>query len=91
MEPPLLRVILPRLLLIAIPFAMWFVWAQVARRTGRPMGATPWAWLFAAGAALVALSLVATALLQPDNRGETYVPGEVGADGRVTPGRFEKR
>ena len=87
----MLRVMLPRLLLFVVPFAIWFVWRQVSLRTGRPMGATPWAWLFAAGAALAALSLVVTALLQPDNRAETYVPGEVGADGRVSPGRFEAR
>jgi drug/metabolite transporter (DMT)-like permease len=91
MEPPVFRVLLPRLLLIAVPFAIWFVWREVARRTGRPMGATPWAWLFAGGALLVAASLMATVVFQPDNRRETYVPAEAGADGKVSRGHFEQR
>ncbi|RAK57971.1 hypothetical protein [Phenylobacterium deserti] len=55
------------------------------------MGSTPYAWLFAAGAALVAASLVVTAVLQPSHRGQTYVPGEVQPDGTVSKGRFEQR
>ena len=87
----MLRVLLPRLILFLVPFAIWFVWREVARRTGRPMGATPWAWLFGAGALLAGLSLMATVAFQRDNRGEAYVPAEAGADGRVSPGYFEKR
>ena len=90
MEPPLLRVVLTRLLLMALPFVAWFIWREVARRTGRPMGSTPYAWLVAAGAVLVGLSLVGTVVFHPDNRQEHYVPGEVTASGEVTPGRFEK-
>lgn len=86
----MLRVILFRGVLIAVPFAVWFVWREVARRTGRPMGATPWAWLFAAGALLFGLSLMATTLFEPDNRGERYIPAEVQPDGEVTPGYFKK-
>ena len=48
-----------RLLLIAVPFIVWFVWRDVARRTGRPMGATPWVWLVAAAGLLFGLSLMA--------------------------------
>lgn len=87
----MLRIYLPRLLLFSLPFAIWFVWREIARRTGRPMGATPWPWLFAAGAVLAALSLMATVAFQRDNRRETYVPAEAGADGRVSPGHFENR
>jgi hypothetical protein len=89
-EPPLPRVILLRLLLIAVPFVIWFAWRAVARRSGREMGSTPYAWLFAAGAALVGLSLVGTVVFHPDNRHERYVPGEVTASGAVTAGHFEK-
>ncbi len=91
MEPPVLRVLLPRLLLIAVPFAIWFVWREVARRTGRPMGATPWVWLVAGAALLLAASLMVTVVFQPDNRNETYIPAEAGADGKVSRGHFEKR
>lgn len=86
----MLRVILVRLLLFAAPFVVWFVWRDVARRTGREMGSTPYAWLVAAGAGLIGLSLVAAVVVHPDNRHERYVPGEVTADGSVSKGYFEK-
>jgi drug/metabolite transporter (DMT)-like permease len=88
MEPPLLRIVLLRLLLAAVPFVVWFVWRAVARRSGREMGSTPYAWLFAAGAVLVGLSLAATVVFHTDNRRERYVPGEVRADGSVSKGYF---
>ncbi len=55
------------------------------------MGSTPWPWLFAAGAFLLALSLIGTVVFHTDNRNERYVPGEATPSGRVTEGRFEKR
>jgi type VI protein secretion system component VasK len=79
-----------RLLLIALPFAVWFIWRAIARRTGREMGSTPYAWLFAAGAALVGLSLIGTVVFHRDNRHDRYVPGEATASGQVTKGYFEK-
>jgi type VI protein secretion system component VasK len=90
MEPQLPRVVLIRLVLIALPFVVWFFWRAVARRTGREMGSTPYAWLFAAGAVLVGLSLIGTAVFHRDNREDRYVPGEVTASGTVTRGYFEK-
>jgi hypothetical protein len=90
MERPLLRIVLIRAALVATPFVIWFLWAAWARRNGRVLGATPYGWLFAAGAVLAGLSLFATVLLRPDNREELYVPGEATASGAVTPGHFEK-
>lgn len=87
----LLRELAPRLLLVAAPFVIWFIWREVARRTGRPMGSTPWTWLVAIAGVLLAVSLLATALFHGDNRGETYVPAEVEAGGQVSPGHFEKK
>ena len=84
------RVLLLRLLLFSAPFVVWFVWREVARRTGREMGSTPYAWLVAAGAALITLSLIGSVVFHPDNRHERYVPGEVTADGTVSKGYFEK-
>lgn len=86
----MLRILLLRGALVALPFALWFAWRWWARRTGREMGATPWPWLLAAGLALMGLSLMATTVFHRDTRGEVYVPGEAGADGKVTPGRFEE-
>jgi hypothetical protein len=80
-----------RSLLVAAPFVAWFIWRAVARRTGRPMGATPWAWLVAAGGFLLGVSLIATAVFHEDNRGDTYVPAEAAPGGRVVPGHFEKK
>lgn len=87
----MLRLLILRGALMAAPFAAWFIWRWWARRTGREPGATPWAWLTAAAGLLLGLSLIATAVFHTDNRGKTYVPGEVGADGRVTEGRYEDR
>ena len=89
MERPLLRIVLTRALLMAVPFVIWFAWRAWARRSGREMGATPWAWLIGAGAILVGLSLMATVVFHKDNRGERYVPGEALPDGQVTGSHFE--
>jgi hypothetical protein len=86
----LLRLLITRALLVALPFVAWFVWAAWARRSGREMGATPWAWLCAAAALLVGLSLMVTVFFYEDNRGERYVPGETQPDGSVTGSRFER-
>jgi hypothetical protein len=85
------RIIAFRALLFLVPFVAWFVWAWWARRSGREMGVTPWPWLFAGAALLVAGSLMATAIFHTDNRGETYVPAEPRPDGTVAEGRFERR
>jgi hypothetical protein len=83
--------ILLRVVLVAIPFLVWFAWAAWAKRSGRPMGSTPWPWLVVASGLILAASLIAMVAFKPDNRGKVYVPAEVTADGRVTPGRFEAR
>jgi heme A synthase len=77
--------------LFAIPFALWFLWWAWSKYTRRPMGSTPWPWLFAAGAVLVGISLMAGVLLHRDNRGQVYVPAEATPSGKVVPGHFEER
>lgn len=84
----MLRVMFVRLLLVAAPFAVWYAYRWWARRNGRPLPATPYAWLFLTGIALMTGSLFATALLSPDTRDQIYVPGEALPDGRVTEGRY---
>jgi hypothetical protein len=85
----MLRLILTRSLLVALPFALYFAWRETARRSGREMGATPWGWLTGAGLALVAVSLMATVAFHKDNRREGYVPAEAHPGGAVTPGAFD--
>lgn len=89
MGPCLLSVLLFRAVLIATPFAIWFVWREWARRNGRVMGATPWAWLSAAAAVLVGLSLLISPLLNRERQGGRYVPAETLEGGRVAPGHYE--
>lgn len=91
MEARLLSLFIVRSILVATPFAVWFLWAAWARRTGREVGATPWAWLIAIGGLLFGLSLMLSTVFQSDNRGETYVPAEVTEGGEVTPGRFVEK
>jgi hypothetical protein len=86
----MLRLLLPRLLLLAIPFAAYWLWREQARRSGQPMGSTPWGWLVGAGGVLLAVSLIATVVWHEDNRRETYVPGEASPDGHVSPGHFTR-
>ena len=80
---------LTRALLIALPFAVYLGWRAYAIRTGRPMGATPWAWLTAIGVVLAGLSLMATVLFREDNRSYTYVPAQAQPDGQVRPSGFD--
>jgi drug/metabolite transporter (DMT)-like permease len=80
-----------RLLLIAVPFLIWFAYRWWVKRQGRPLPSTPYVWLFLAGIGLMTGSIFATALSEPDNRDQVYVPAEQGADGRFVPGHFEDR
>ena len=91
MEPPLPEALATRAALFAVPFLIWGLWWAWSRRTGRPMGSTPWPWLIAAGAVLVGISLMASAIFHRDNRGEVYVPAEASASGEVSKGHFEER
>lgn len=84
----MLRLLLTRALLVALPFGVYLLWRRWSLRSGREMGSTPWPWLTAAGAVLVGLSLMATAVFHDDNRGKTYVPAEAHPGGQVTPGGF---
>ena len=88
MGPPLPEALATRAALFAVPFLLWALWWAWARRSGRPMGSTPWPWLFAAGAVLVGISLMAGAIFHRDNRGEVYVPAEAEASGAVAPGHY---
>jgi drug/metabolite transporter (DMT)-like permease len=84
----LLSILLYRALLAALPFLAYFVWREIARRRGQVMGSTPWGWLVAAGAVLVALSLFLTVIFHTDNRNQVYVPAQAHPGGQVTPGGF---
>lgn len=87
MERRLLRILFVRVLLIALPIVAWFIWADIARRRGKPMGRAPWAWLLAAGLVLAALSLLIGGLMAPSiGPDSTYVPVQTTPSGKVIPG-----
>ena len=83
----MIRMMIARGLLVALPFAAWFAWSWWAKRTGRTVPPAPYAWLFLGGMVLMALSLFATALIGPEHTDDVYVPAEV-VDGRVVEGRY---
>jgi drug/metabolite transporter (DMT)-like permease len=85
----MIGIVLFRILLAALPFAVYFLWRRLAMRSGRPMGSTPWAWLICAGAVLAGLSLMLSVAFHADNRAERYVPAEPDVSGAVRPGHFE--
>jgi hypothetical protein len=87
----LVRTLLIRAAFFLLPFAAFFFWRAWARRTGRPMGSTPWTWLVAAGATLAALSLVVSALFPLGPHTGAYVPARVRADGSIAKGYFVPR
>lgn len=83
----MLSLIAIRLLLVALPFLLWLGWMEIAKRRGKPLGSTPWAWLLAAGLALAAISLIVGGLLAPRvDPDATYVPVQISPTGEVTPG-----
>lgn len=68
----MLRFAVVRLLVALIPFVAWFAWAYIAKKRGKPMGYTPWAWLVAAGLALSTLTLLGAGVISPDNTDAVY-------------------
>jgi hypothetical protein len=59
-----------------------------APRRAEPMPARTWLWLAAAGAVLVAASLIGGVFLPHAPDRGTYIPAEVRPGGAVTPGHF---
>ena len=89
MERPLLRLLISRLVLAAIPFIIYFAWHAWIVRQGREPRVTPWGWLIVAAGVLVSLSLIATVIFTPSHLGRTYVPAETQPDGSVKPGHYQ--
>lgn len=96
----MLKAILERVILFFVPIALGYLWRLASERRAeaepravpapRPPASQPafWLWLAAIGALLVAGSLIVGPLLPHPPDRSVYVPAEVGADGRVSPGHF---
>jgi hypothetical protein len=104
MEPPLLKAILERVVLFFVPIALGYLWRwategraktapqpRIATAEPRPPGMRRQTllWLAAAGAVLVAASLIGGVLLPHAPDRPVYVPAEVQPGGDVSPGHFE--
>ena len=85
----LFKLLLSRLVLAAIPFAVYFAWHFYIKSRGRDAPAPPWGWLIAAAAVVVGLSIIVTVAVTPNNKGRHYVPAQTLPDGSIRPGRYE--
>ena len=86
----MIRIVLLRALLFALPFAIYGAYLLLSRaRSIVPDHDTPWTVLFISGLALVAASFVYVGLTEGDSTKGRYVPAHV-VNGQVVPGQVEK-
>jgi hypothetical protein len=86
----MIRILLVRALLFAVPFAIYGAYLLLARaRSIVPAHATPWTWLFVAGLSLVAISFVYLGLTEGESTQGLYVPPHT-VNGKVVRGHIEK-
>ncbi len=90
----MLRITIIEILLLSVPFILFFTYRAVVgarrRAAGAPIDETPYQLLFLAGALLSIALLVGGVLLrggQPSNTDRVYIPPH-SVDGRIVPGRF---
>lgn len=82
----LLAIVIP----LALPTALYFIYAQIARRRASATGAElppmqmPWSWLLLAGGLLVVVTTLVVYLFQDGGRG-IYHPAQI-IDGEIKPG-----
>ena len=85
----MIRVLLIRALLFALPFAIYGAYLLLARaRSIVPPQDTPWTWLFVAGLSLVVASFVYVGLTEGESTQGRYVAPHV-VNGKVVPGHVE--
>jgi len=84
-----IREILLRVLLFAIPFALYGLYLFLTRRRlGANAPDTPWFWLIVSGLLLVIASFVYVGLTEGDGTQGQYVPPHE-VNGKVVPGHVE--
>ena len=86
----MIRVVLLRALLFALPFAIYGAYLLLSRaRSIVPQHDTPWTVLFVSGLTLVAASFVYVGLTEGESTQGRYVPPHV-VNGKIVPGHVEK-
>ncbi len=84
--------ILIHLLLIAIPFLVWFAYAWLRQRAearGQVWRDAPFVALLAIGLAISTGALFFLDAFEGAPPGSTYLPAHVDEQGEIVPGRFE--
>jgi hypothetical protein len=87
----MIRIILTRLALFLLPFALYGLYLFLLRwrpHAVRPQ--TPWTPLFIAGLSLVILSFIVLGLMEGDSTEGVYIPPHV-VDGKIVPGHVEEK
>ncbi len=87
----MIRIILERMVLFALPFALFTAYVFVFhRRLQNPRPDTPWFWLTAAGLVLVILSFFYVGLTDGESTRGVYVAPQY-VDGKIIPGHVDKQ
>ncbi|MBI1328452.1 MAG: hypothetical protein GC166_00965 [Alphaproteobacteria bacterium] len=86
----MIRLLLVRVVLFAIPFAIYgvYLWLTHKRTGAPPQHPTPWTWLFGAGLVIVIASFIWLGLVEGDKTGGRYVAPHV-ENGKIVPGHVE--
>jgi hypothetical protein len=88
----MIRIVIENLLLFLLPTLIYIAYVFLKQRGGGGPSAfldeAPLLWLFAAGAMLVVITLVAFGSVSGGKPGQTYEP-PVFRDGRIEPGQIK--
>lgn len=86
----MIRIVLERVALFALPFALFafYVWV-LRRRIQAPRPDTPWFWLTAAGLVLVILSFFYAGLTEGESTKGVYVAPQY-VNGKIVPGHVDQ-
>jgi len=90
----MIRVVIENVLLFLLPTAMYIGYVLLTRHTSatgaNALNDAPLVWLFAAGALLVAATLVYYASITPGgDMKRVYVPPHMSKDGHIEPGQLK--
>jgi drug/metabolite transporter (DMT)-like permease len=86
----MIRMVLERVALFAIPFILFAAYVMANQRVAqRPRPDTPWVWLSIAGLVLVILSFVVVGLTEGETTKGVYVPPQE-VNGKIVPGHVDQ-
>lgn len=86
----MLRVLFIEILPFFVPFAAYFFYVRLRKRTGYEFEKHPWVWLTLTGFVLVGLTLAVFGFSHREPAGSAYEPPRL-ENGKVVPGKFKWR